>query len=152
MADPVVDDERTRASDTLGRLVRFLASALDVRYAFVAAPRVGDGVGTRVALWLARDYGLRTESSVVALPEGLPEASPYVESALRLAVPLELERPDLAPGRIVSVELFGTGRRSIGRLGILDPGGRRALCEEARLLPIARRAAAELERWVSSNG
>ena len=150
MADPIDEDERTTASDTLRRLVRFLASALDVRYAFVVTPVPGEGAGKGgLALWVARDYGLRADLVVVELKERPPEASLDVVTALRLALPLEVEHLGRGHDRIVSVEVLGSGGRPIGRLGILDAQGRRGLFDAERLAPLARRAAAELERWAA---
>ena len=81
-------------ADLLQRLVCFVASALDVRFAFVAglsAPRPGEPKGS-VAVWLARDYGLRFAFGRTERPEDLrAEARPY-EDVLRRLWPAE---PDL---------------------------------------------------------
>jgi hypothetical protein len=146
LKDTPKDDERNSASGTLRRLVCFLASALDVRYAFVSArsgPAVAEG---RLALWLARDYGLRSDFAEIDLGSLAPAAPRGVDLglALRLAWPHE---PDLRGGETVGLDLLGAGGRPVGHLGLLDTEGRGRLSALEHLRPLARTAAAELERW-----
>jgi hypothetical protein len=141
------EDVRCGASRVLRRLVGFVASALDVRFAFVVAfdppsePR-------RVGLWLARDYGLRSEYAQVGISEG---DGPYERLDLGLLFPRvwphEPELAGLPPERHASVALVDARGRAAGRLGIVDSERSCRLSARDRLVPLARRAAMEVERW-----
>lgn len=142
------EDARADTSRALRRLVGFVASALDVRFAFVVAlgpparPR-------RLALWLARDYGLRTELEEVEVHESLGEpASPDLGALLRRVWPHEPELAEAKPGGCVFLPLVDSDTRLAGYLGVLDPERVGRFCSHERLGPLARRAAAEVERWV----
>ena len=146
------DDERTRASGTLRRLVRFLASALDTRYAFVSAIcGRKDAPDGGMALWLARDYGLQTDfAEIDRLPPAEAPASIDFASALRLAWPDEALLAGLGNRDTVSLALVGAAGRTLGYLGLLDLQVRARISPPDHLLPLARAAAAELERWAAS--
>jgi hypothetical protein len=140
-------------SDLLRRLVCFIASALDVRFAIVAglsAPRAGEPKGS-VAVWLARDYGLRFAFGRTERPEDLrAESRPY-EEVLRRLWPAE---PDL----VALMEVCGPALpvqdsqgRLLGHLAVLDPGPAHRLSETDRLNSLVRLAATELERWAAQD-
>jgi hypothetical protein len=150
--DAEKDDERTTASGALRRLVCFLASALDVRYAFVLAlHHEGEGSPTRVDVWLAKDYGLRSEYAEpdIALYPPTPSTLDLV-SVLRAAAPHEPELASIERKAVVSLPLVAASGRWLGHLGIVDPEGRRRLSAPEHLRPLARTAAAELSRWTGA--
>jgi hypothetical protein len=143
------EDSRCAASRTLHRLVGFVASALDVRFAFVAAfapppePR-------RVSLWLARDYGLRSEFTQLETPEGDLSTGVSLGHILQRALPHEPGLAETRPSACLSLPLFDTRGRVAGSLGILDVEGTCRFAARDRLVPLARRAAAEVERWAGA--
>lgn len=139
-------------AEPLQRLVCFVASALDVRFAFVAglsAPRPGEPKGS-VAVWLARDYGLRFAFGRTERPEDLrAESRPY-EDVLRRLWPAE---PDL----VGLMEVCGPARpvfsrgELLGHLALLDSAPAHRLAEGERLSSLLRLAATELERWTAQD-
>jgi hypothetical protein len=149
----VTDEEHESAAANLRRLVSFLASALDVRYAFVSTPRPS-APQARMSLWLARDYGLRSEAAqgddVEVVPtSGVP--SPLdILSVLRGVWPDEVDLAGLDHRHVVSLLLLARGGGVMGHMGIVDPVGRRVRLGAELLRPLARRAAAELEQWAST--
>ena len=146
------DEERTSASGALRRLVCFLASALDVRYAFVLAlHHEGEGSRTRVDVWLAKDYGLRSEYAEpdIALCPPTPSTLDLV-SVLRAAAPHEPELASIERKAVVSLPLVASSGRWLGHLGIVDAEGHRRLSAPEHLRPLARPAAAELSRWTGA--
>ncbi|HSD27199.1 MAG TPA: hypothetical protein VLL75_07840 [Vicinamibacteria bacterium] len=132
--------------------MRFVASALDVRYAFVSAfPGRGGVVAGRLAVWLARDYGLRTDyAEVDVLPGETLSSSLDLLSVLRRGWPQEPELAGVGPEGAFSLALSAGDGRRVGHLGVLDTEGRVRLSSREHLRPLARAAAAELERWARS--
>jgi hypothetical protein len=149
-----MEDEPARASagGTLRRLVCFLASALDVRFAFVLAfgPE-GGRARVPVTSWLAKDYGLRSEVTEVDLHA--PPPTPARLDVLSVLQRAYAHEPELAGGSeadVVSLPLIADDRRFLGYLGIVDPEGRRILTAPEHLRPLARTAAAEVRRWLEA--
>jgi hypothetical protein len=147
MSEPETEDRRASASHTLGRLVRFMASALDLRYAFVLASQAEERARPRLHdVWLARDYGLRTdfaEVSTSALREEMVAAQ--LLEILRVAWPHEPDLVGPPDGKLTSLPLHDPKGGLIGHMGVLDPV--RRLKSADYLRPLARVAAAELRRF-----
>lgn len=143
------EDPRCGASRTLRRLVGFVASALDVRFAFVVAfdppaePR-------RLSLWLARDYGLRSDFAQLETPEGVGRAGLPLGRVLHRALPHEPELAESRPTHCFTLPLLDARGQLAGHLGIVDAEGSCRFATRERLGPLTRRAAAEVERWVGS--
>jgi hypothetical protein len=141
---------RCGASRALRRLAGFMASALDVRFAFVMAFEPPDDPD-HVTLWLARDYGLRSEYAQVEVSEGEGEPARLDHGLLlRKAWPHEPELADIRPGRSVSLALVDSHGRVVGHLGILDSERSCRLSARERMAPLGRRATAEVERWIGA--
>lgn len=149
---PPVDADRSAASRTLRRLVCFVAGALDVRFAFVAAFEANESspVVRHASLWLARDFGLRSDFARIELAEALPAQAVSADwaTALRRVLPDEPEGPEHATMRGVTVALRDPRDRVFGHLGLLTSGPGSGLFLRERLQPLGRLAAAELLRWV----
>jgi hypothetical protein len=150
---PPTDADRLAASHTLRRLVCFVAGSLDVRFAFVAALEVYESpraIGS-ASLWLAKDFGLRSEFARIELPQ--PMAAQAVNAdwapALRRLLPNEPELAELATMRCLTVALRDPRDRVFGQLGLLDSGPASGLFLRERLQPLGRLAATELQRWVA---
>jgi len=146
------DDERTLASGTLRRLAGFAASALDARFAFVLWSGSRDEAPRRTtAVWLARDYGLRTDVQEVAWPSDLlvPPGDPA--EVLRWAWPHERAFANGAR-HVVDVPLFAPDDRVIGHLGILDAESTARCSARVHLVSLARPAVLELGRWLGAQG
>lgn len=147
---PPEDLGQIAACRTLRRLVCFVAAALDVRFAFVAAfeePASSRG-GRNASLWLARDFGLRSEFVRAELPGALPEGvSSDWATALRHVWPNEQELAERAEVRCIAVALCDPHERVLGHLGLLDSGQGPGLLLLERLRPLRRLAVAELQRW-----
>ena len=84
MGECEAEDARSCANRTLRRLVGFVASALDVRFAFVVAFNP-PGEPQRGTLWLARDYGLRSTFAEFDVPENEEMKRLLVHGLLHLA-------------------------------------------------------------------
>jgi hypothetical protein len=139
------------ACRTLRRLVCFVAAALDVRFAFVAAvedPLAARGVRS-ASLWLARDFGLRSDFARLELPEALPEGASSADwaTALRQVWPDEHELAEPAEVRCITVALCDPPDRVVGYLGLVDSELGSGLLLLERLRPLRRLALAELQRW-----
>ena len=148
---PVIAEEAALdPGDHLRRLVCFVAAALDVPYAYIAAltPPAGGGHAPGLTIWLARDYGLQFEFAqrygfyrdahgpcdyAEALRRIWPQ-SPGLASLLTIGAPgLPLrDRRGILMGHIAALG---------SRTGA--PNG-----DFTRLAPLARTAAAKLERWM----
>jgi hypothetical protein len=146
------DEARDGASGTLRRLVSFVASALDVRYTFVARRgSVEGGPEGRMAVWLARDYGLRSAFVMVdAAEDSRLDENVHLASLLRRGWPHETDLAAVERDDVVSVALCDGGGQRLGYLGIVDPEGRRRFAAREALRPLVRAAASELERWVAA--
>jgi hypothetical protein len=150
MSEDRTTDGTGTEGETLTRLVRFLASALDVRYAFVAAHPGRPGGG--LTLWLARDYGLRTAfADLAAAPGslGLEAGRLDLAACLRLAWPHEPELVEASNAPGARVTLVDAAGRALGEMGVLDPDRARRFTNPERLRPLARTATAELLRFWS---
>jgi hypothetical protein len=124
-----------------------VASALDVRFAFVVADDPTQP-GNHVAFWLARDYGLRAELAELVLPEGMgAETISDLPRALRVIWPDEPGLAGVPGGCEVSVRLLDAQRKVFGYLGILDPQACLRFNARERLQTLVQVATAELERW-----
>ena len=129
------------------RLVRFMASAFDTRYAFIASLGAEGGALTvrHLSFWLTRDHGLSVEWREGQLADGL--ATPEVLDGLSI---LRRLRPDdgglstLEKGTAVTVSLFDPQGALLGQMGVADPGTARRFLARERLQPLARVAEAEL--------
>ena len=135
----------------LQRLVCFLASALDVRFAFVTgfvSPRAGETTES-VAVWLATDYGLRFEFGQTPAPESLrAETRPY-EDVLRRLWPAETDLVGLLAVCGPPLPLMDAGGKLLGHLAALNAGPARRVSQEERLKSLVRVAGRELERWAA---
>jgi len=151
---PEKGEDRFDASGTLRRLVCFVAAALDVRYAFVAV--FGGPESTpalrRVSFWLAKDFGLRSAFALLELPGETPDAAVPFECArtLRGVWPAETDLAGLTDTGCVTVPLKLDGGLR-GQLGILVSGPGSSFRHQDRLMPMARLAKAEVERWLGSS-
>jgi len=136
--------------DTLRRLVCFVASALDVPSAFVAAlPDAYDRQGPSVAIWLARDYGLTFDFARLDRLDGITEVPWRYEEVMRRLWPTSLELAALAAESGPGLPLFGAEGNLVGHLATLDPRPNRRR-DDGRLEPLRRVAATNVERWASS--
>ena len=146
------EQEHESATANLRRLVSFLASALDVRYAFVSTPRPSLAAPqVRMSLWLARNYGLRSQlAEVDFVPASGVPSHLDVLSILRGSWPDEVDLAGLDHSHVVSLLLLARSGEVVGHMGIVDPEGRRVRSGAELLRPLAKRAAAELERWVAN--
>lgn len=155
MNDPCPPEDlgQIAACRTLRRLVCFVAAALDVRFAFVAAfEELAAARGVRNAsLWLARDFGLRSEFVRVELPEAPPEVSADWAPALRRVWPDEQELAEHTDVRCIAVALCDPQERVFGHLGLVDSGRAPGLLLLERLRPLRRLASAELLRWTAGS-
>jgi hypothetical protein len=138
--------------DLLQRLVCFVASALDVRFAFLAGlsdARACEPTG-RVSVWLAKDYGLRCAFGSTERPENLgADTRVYYEEVLRRLWPAEPDLVGLVPTSATALPLLDSRGRLLGHFGVLNPGPAHRLSEADHLKSLARVAASELERWFS---
>jgi hypothetical protein len=141
--------ESAEAAGTLRRLVCFAASALDVRLAFVIAlPPEGGGPGPRCAVWLAKDYGLRSCFAELDLPEGIG-APGEVARILVSAFPSESSLAGIGDASSVVLPLWDPRNRPLGYLGVAGPGRNNAWSCPEHLRPLVRPAANEVARFVS---
>ena len=133
--------------DLLQRLVCFVASALDVRFAFVTGLADLRNPNT-VAVWLARDYGLRGSFGRVERPENpKADARLYYEDVMRRLWPDEPDLVGLVPTSALPLPLVDSGGRLLGHFAVVNPGPAHRLAEAEHLQSLARVAANELERW-----
>ena len=138
-------------ADLLQRLVCFVASALDVRFAFVAshaAPGDAEAKGT-VAVWLARDYGLRFAFGRTEAGDLFETETPSYEEVLRRIWPADLDLVGLAAVAGPPLPLRDAEGRLLGHLAVLNPGPAHRLSEGEHLKSLARVAAGELQRWAA---
>jgi hypothetical protein len=147
------DSDRVTAFRALRRLVSFVAAALDVRFAFVAAfhePESSRVIRNNVSLWLAKDFGLRSEFVRVELPEALPHQAVSADwtRVLRHVWPDEQELAESNAVGCITVALYDPRERVVGHLGLLDSGPGSRLSQWERLRPLGRPATAELMRWL----
>jgi hypothetical protein len=138
------------AGRALRRLVGFVASALDVRFAFVVALDPS-ATPSSLTLWLARDYGLRTETSELTGPV-VQGSELDLAPLLRQALPCEPELAGITRSHCVSLPLFDSSRRLVGHLGVVDPDRSCRFSARDRLAPLARRASEEVARWLGVAG
>lgn len=146
---PPEPDPRLDAATTLRRLVTFVAAALDSRYAFVAAFDRGgpERAAQSVTLWLARDYGLSSELTRLALPDDDPALRVDYVRMLRRVWPNGPELARMTADHCVAVPLLDPNGRLLGHLGLADRGPGSRVEQRERLHPLARRAATEVQRW-----
>jgi hypothetical protein len=132
----------------LRRLVCFVASALDVPYAFIAglAAPPGEGTVPCLTVWLARDFGLQFE---FARLYGLAPSSPDYAEALRRIWPATPGLAPLAAACGPGLPLHDRRGELIGHLAALNPDPSRRKADQARLQPLAPVAAARLEWWAN---
>ncbi len=137
-------------SDFLYALVRHIAAALKVRYAFVTeCPEGAAGKARMRAFWKATGFGENFEYDVAATPcaKVLEGAVSYYCDAVQRLFPDDADLIELRAASYAGLPLVASSGEIIGHLAVLDdkpmddpPGG----------LPIlkvfAARAAAELER------
>ncbi|HVQ31656.1 MAG TPA: hypothetical protein VMV21_18805, partial [Vicinamibacteria bacterium] len=146
------DADGSAASRTLRRLVCFVAGALDVPFAFVAAFEANESstLVRHASVWLAKDFGLRSEFARIELPETIsaPVVNPNWAAALRRILPDEPDLPEQGTMRGVTVALRDSRDQVFGHLGLLASGPASGLFLRERLQPLGRLAAAELLRWV----
>jgi hypothetical protein len=138
--------------DTLRRLVCFVASALDVPNAFVAAlpaSRTSDEAAS-VAVWLARDYGLTFDFARLDRMDDIIEKPWQYVEVMRRLWPAAPDLVALTAAAGPGLPLFDAHGHLVGHLAALSlEPGRRDLDNE-RLAPLLRVAAANLERWAST--
>ena len=138
--------------DTLRRLVCFVASALDVPNAFVAAlpaPRSDDDTPS-VAVWLARDYGLTFDFARLDRMDAFVEKPwQYVEVSRRLW-PAAPDLIALTAAAGPGLPLFDSRGHLVGHLATLHPDPNRRTQDSARLEPLLRVAATNVERWAAA--
>jgi len=140
--------------DALRRLVCFVASALDVPNAFVAAlpaPR-SDDEGPSVAVWLARDYGLTFDFARLDRLDGFTEKPWRYVEVMRRLWPAAPDLIDLTAAAGPGLPLFGVEGHLVGHLAALNPRADRRPVDSERLEPLLRVAATNVERWVATLG
>jgi hypothetical protein len=146
----VSDDEPVGdPGDALRRLVCFVAASLDVPYAYIAAhtPPRDEREASGVTVWLARDYGLQFEfAELYGVRGGAPGAGGHLEALHRLWPGLASLLGVCARG----VPLHDDRGVLLGHLAVLSPAPSRREGDAARLEPLARAAAAKLQRWLGT--
>ncbi len=137
-------------SDFLYALVRHVAAALSVRYAFVAECAAGASGKARVrAFWSTSNFGVNFEYDVAATPcaRVLGGAVSYYCAAVQGLFPDDHDLRDLGAESYAGLPLVASSGEIIGHLAILDD---RPMDDPPPGLPVLRvfaaRAAAELER------
>lgn len=134
-------------------LVRCLASALGVRYAFVTTcvdPPDPGRVRT-LGIWLGHDLGQNFEYAVSGTPcQGVlsEKHCVFFPDLLQTLFPEDRQLVELDARSYLGVPLLSRGNELLGHLAVLDD---RPMSDEgtrtAILKAVASRAAAELERW-----
>lgn len=142
-------DERAQAAATLTRLVTFTASALDMRFAFVVAFADHDRPAEApAAVWLGKDFGLRSARTEIAWPDPAG-ALTDIASMLRAAFPHEADLGRSGVGTTASLPLLDQGGRLLGHFGIADPARVCPLAAREHLITLLRPAIAEVGRWIA---
>ena len=150
MIPVIADDPSLDPGDHLRRLVCFVAAALDVPYAYIAAltPPADGGVAPGLTVWLARDYGLQFEFAQRYGFYRRPEGPCDYAEALRRIWP---QAPGLAP--LLATGAPGLPLRDsrgvlLGHIAALSAREGAPTGDFVRLAPLARTAAVKLERWM----
>ncbi len=136
--------------DFFSSLVRHLASALQVRHAFLTeCPEGTQGRARMLAFWKGDGFGENIEYDVAPTPcmavlEGKTRHHPVNLQAL---FPDDKDLVDLAAESYLGVPLLDASGRVIGHLAVLDHKPMEEVSREVSLLSVfAARAGAELER------
>ncbi len=131
-------------------LVRHLAAALKVRFAFVSEQLDPEGARLRlVAFWEGDDYGESFEYSTQGTPceQVVGKALASFPSGLRELFPEDAWLREVGAESYLAVPLFDSTKRPLGHLGVMHD---EPMCEELlneQILRIfAERAGGELER------
>jgi len=137
-------------TDFLRSLVRHLAEALGVRYAF--ASEIADPAASRVrlvALWAGDGYGEPFEYDTRGTPSEsvVGRQSCYIAADARRLFPDDPWLQSAAIESYVAVPLFDAANRPLGHIGVMDDRPLGAGVPAMSILKIfAARAAAEIER------
>src|SRR6266536_1058035 len=135
--------------DFFSSLVRHLAFALQVSYAFLAECR--DGRHARsLAFWKAADFGENFQFDITGTPcEKVLEGNTCLYShGLQTLFPEDTGLVELGAESYLGMPLFDSSQRVIGHLAVLDT---KPMPEDSRTITILKifsaRAGAELERY-----
>ena len=132
--------------------VRHLATALQVRYTFVA--ELADSAGTRartLALWMGEDFGENIECVLADTPceNVVGQAMVFYPERVQELFPKDGWLAEIRPEGYLGVPIFDSSGKALGHFGVLDPKpmGVEISYEHKSILKIfAARAGAELER------
>jgi predicted ATPase len=141
--------------DFFRSLVRHLASALGVRYAFVTQCLADNTRARMLAFWNGGDFGECTEYDAGTTPckTVLDGGTAFYPRQIQALFPEDADLVALSAESYVGVPMFGAGGRVIGHLAVLDVGPMADSQQRTSVLRIfAARAAAELERLHAEDG
>jgi signal transduction histidine kinase len=137
--------------DFFRSLVRFLAQALDVRYAFIS--ECMDAPPTRVrsfAFWQGNEFGEEFEYDLHGTPcERIVGSNSYqcFPAQLQALFPEDLDIVDMSAQSYAGIPLFTSTGELLGHLAVLDNKPMESTERNQAILEIfAARAAAEMER------
>ncbi|MEW5977415.1 MAG: sigma 54-interacting transcriptional regulator [Acidobacteriota bacterium] len=137
-------------TDFFRSLVRHLATALQVRYAFVTECQSGDSVrASMLALWTGQSFGDNYDYDVAPTPCGkvLQGEVCFFGEDLQLLFPDDLDLTQLEAQSFLGVPMFSAVGVVIGHIAVLDDKPMTENAQKTAVLRIfAARAAAELER------
>ena len=136
--------------DFFESLVRHLAEALRVRFAFISELLPHDPQRLRtLAWWAGTKHGENLEYAMAGTPcaEVFAQDGAYYPSGLRQRFPSDLWLVSQGIESYLAVPLYDRGKHAIGHLGVMHDGPMNDDLPRAEILRIlAARAAAELER------
>lgn len=131
-------------------LVRHLAAALQVRFAFVAEQASGDGGRFRmISIWNGTDYGENYEYGVRGTPcePASAQRIVYLPSGAQQLFSENERLPHSGVESYLAIPLSGSSGHVLGMMGVMDDKPMSARTPDLSILKIfAARAGAELER------
>ena len=137
-------------ADFFRSLVRYLASALQARYAFVTECKHGERLRARMlAFWTGGSFGENLEYDVAPTPCGkvLEGLTCYYDNDLQILFPDDKDLVLLGAQSFLGVPIFNAAGSVIGHIAILDD---KPMGKDPQGMPILRifaaRAGAEIER------
>lgn len=137
-------------TDFFYSLVRHLASALQVRHAFLTECLEGvPGRARTLAFWKGDSFGENIEYDIAPTPcrEVLEGKTSHHPVNLQALFPEDKDLVDLAAESYLGVPLLDSSGRVIGHLAVIDDKPRGEVSRELSVLQVfAARAGAELER------
>jgi formate hydrogenlyase transcriptional activator len=140
--------------DFFRSLVRHLASALGVRYAFVTQC-VSDTRARMLAFWKGGHYGepVEYDSGTTPCRTVLAGETGFFARQVQTLFPEDTDLVDLGAESYLGVPMFSTAGQVIGHLAVLDAAAMKDSRQRVSVLKIfAARAAAELERLHAEDG